>query len=81
MWGCRFNDPVQRVMTSSFIRVGRSVTGLGLFATKPIKRGGYIVTYRGRRISTGEAEQREARGARRRHRKASRSLIILPGPL
>ena len=64
MWGCRFNDPVQRVMTSSFIRVGRSVTGLGLFAMKPIKRGAYIVTYRGRRISTEEAEQREARGAR-----------------
>jgi SET domain-containing protein len=45
-------------------RVGRSATGLGLFATKPIKRGGYIATYRGRRISTEEAERREARGAR-----------------
>jgi uncharacterized protein len=39
------------------------VTGLGLFATKPIKRGVYIATYRGRRISTQEADQREARGA------------------
>ena len=45
-------------------RVGRSRTGLGLFATKPIKRGGHIATYRGRRISTPEAERREARGAR-----------------
>ena len=45
-------------------RIGRSGTGLGLFATKPIKRGGYIATYRGRRISTEEAERREARGAR-----------------
>ena len=51
-------------MTSRFTRVGRSATGLGLFATKPIRRGGYVATYRGRRISTEEAERREARGAR-----------------
>jgi len=51
-------------MTSSSTRVGRSATGLGLFATKPIKRGDTIATYRGRRISTAEAERREARGAR-----------------
>jgi SET domain-containing protein len=51
-------------MTSRSIRVGRSATGLGLFATKPIRRGAYIATYRGRRISTPEAERREARGAR-----------------
>jgi uncharacterized protein len=51
-------------MTASLIRVGRSATGLGLFATKPIKRGGYIATYRCRRISTKEAERREARGAK-----------------
>jgi hypothetical protein len=35
-----------------------------LFATKPIKRGVYIVTYRGRRITTEEADRREARGAK-----------------
>lgn len=51
-------------MCSRSFRIGRSVTGLGLFATKPIKRGGYIATYRGRRISTQEADRREARGAR-----------------
>jgi SET domain-containing protein len=51
-------------MTSRFYRVGRSVTGLGLFATKPIKRAGYIATYRGRRITTEEADRREAHGAR-----------------
>ena len=51
-------------MPASSIRVGRSATGLGLFATRPIKRGGHIATYRGRRISTPEAERREARGAR-----------------
>jgi uncharacterized protein len=45
-------------------RIGRSVTGLGLFATKPMKRGAYIATYRGRRISTEESDRREARGAR-----------------
>ena len=51
-------------MSSRSFRVGRSVTGLGLFATKPIKRGAYIAAYRGRRITTEEADRREARGAR-----------------
>ena len=50
-------------MASRSYRVGRSVTGLGLFATKAIKRGAYIATYRGRRITTEEADQRTARGA------------------
>jgi SET domain-containing protein len=51
-------------MSSRIYRVGRSFTGLGLFATKPIKRRAYIATYRGRRIPTEEADRREARGAR-----------------
>ena len=51
-------------MSSRFFRIGRSVTGLGLFATKPIKRGVHIATYRGRRITTEEADWREARGAK-----------------
>ncbi len=51
-------------MSPRCFRIGRSVTGLGLFATKPIKRGVYVATYRGRRISTEEAGRREARGAR-----------------
>ncbi len=51
-------------MTSRPYRVGRSVTGLGLFATRPIKRGAYIATYRGRRITTEESDRREARGAK-----------------
>src|SRR5271166_4483712 len=50
-------------MPSRPFRVGRSATGLGLFATKPIKRAAYIATYRGRRISTEESDRREARGA------------------
>src|SRR6266568_3102473 len=51
-------------MTSSMVRVGRSATGLGLFAKNPIERGGHVATYRGPRISTEEALRREARGAR-----------------
>ena len=35
-----------------------------MFATRPIKRGAYIATYRGRVIPDEEAERREARGAR-----------------
>jgi hypothetical protein len=49
---------------SSRFRLGRTVTGLGLFAVRPIKRGAYILTYRGPRIATKEADRREARGAR-----------------
>jgi SET domain-containing protein len=45
-------------------RIGRSRTGLGLFATAPIERGAFIVEYKGRRISHAEAARREARGAR-----------------
>ena len=51
-------------MPSRFFRIGRSPTGLGLFATRPIKRAAHIATYRGLRISTEEADRREARGAR-----------------
>jgi uncharacterized protein len=51
-------------MSSRLFRIGRSATGLGLFATKSIKRAAYIATYRGPRISTEEADRREARGAR-----------------
>jgi SET domain-containing protein len=40
-------------------RVGRSTTGLGLFATKPIAKRDYIVTYSGRRIPTKDAQTRE----------------------
>ena len=43
------------------VRVGRSATGLGLFATKAIARRAPIVSYRGRRIPTAEAHERERR--------------------
>jgi uncharacterized protein len=45
-------------------RVGRSRTGLGLFATAPIAKGAFIIAYRGRRVSHAEAEKLEARGSR-----------------
>lgn len=51
-------------MSSRIFRIGRSATGLGLFATKPIKRAAYIATYRGPRITTEESDRRESRGAK-----------------
>lgn len=45
-------------------RVGRSRTGLGLFATELIKKRTIIVEYRGRRITNEEADRLEARGSR-----------------
>jgi SET domain-containing protein len=51
-------------MSARTVRVGRSATGLGLFAIKTIARKAYIVTYRGRVISTEEADRRERHGAR-----------------
>ena len=44
---------------SKIFRVGRSRTGLGLFATEPIAKGMAIVEYKGRRLSTPEAHRRE----------------------
>ena len=51
-------------MPSPPFHVGRSATGLGLFATKVIKRAGYIASYRGRVIAVEEAERRERLGAK-----------------
>lgn len=51
-------------MSLPFYRIGRSETGLGLFAVKTIKRGTNIAHYRGPRLPNDEADRREARGAR-----------------
>lgn len=52
-------------MSVPIVRVGRSATGLGLFAVKPIAKRATIATYRGKRIPTAEAQRRERRfGAR-----------------
>ena len=40
-------------------RIGRSRTGLGLFASTPIPRGALIAEYTGPRISTKDARARE----------------------
>ena len=45
-------------------RIGRSRTGLGLFATAPIKKRAFIVEYKGRKLTTEQAEKLEARGNR-----------------
>jgi len=50
-------------MAARKFRIGRSLTGLGMFATKPFKRSDYIATYRGPRISTEESDRRADRGA------------------
>ncbi|MFZ3360236.1 MAG: SET domain-containing protein [Xanthobacteraceae bacterium] len=42
-------------------RIGRAATGLGLFATDVIARNAFIVTYRGKRIPTAQAQVRERR--------------------
>jgi SET domain-containing protein len=51
-------------MSRKPFRIGRSRTGLGLFATEPIEKGALIVEYTGRRIPTKLATEREARGSR-----------------
>src|ERR1700756_5164057 len=45
-------------------RIGRSRTGLGLFAVKPYRKREYVTTYRGRKLANEEAERLEARGSR-----------------
>jgi uncharacterized protein len=45
-------------------RIGRSRTGLGLFATAPIKKGAFIVEYKGRKLTNEQADKLEARGNR-----------------
>lgn len=45
-------------------RVGRSLTGLGLFATREIKKRTRVVEYRGPRLSEQAAERAETRGNR-----------------
>jgi hypothetical protein len=45
-------------------RIGRSRTGLGLFATAPIKKGAFIVEYTGRKLTDEQADKLEARGNR-----------------
>ena len=57
-------------------RIGRSSTGLGLFATKPFKKREYVVTYRGRLLRNPEADKLEARGSRYMFEINSRWTIV-----
>ena len=45
-------------------RIGRSATGLGVFAVKPFKRREHIVAYRGPLLNEEETMRREARDSR-----------------
>jgi SET domain-containing protein len=51
-------------MPRKSFRIGRSRTGLGLFATKPIEKKTIIVEYRGRRITNAEADRLEAQNSK-----------------
>jgi uncharacterized protein len=57
------NRRYRQTMATARFRIGRSNTGLGMFASKPFKRRDYIATYRGPHITNEESEKREARGA------------------
>jgi SET domain-containing protein len=43
------------------VAVRRSISGLGLFATKPFQRRDFIIEYTGEHISTKEADRRGGR--------------------
>ena len=51
-------------MPSRPFRLGRSRTGLGLFATRPIKRRTRLAEYKGPRLNVKEAEKAENAGNR-----------------
>jgi uncharacterized protein len=48
-----------RTSSRRAVRVGRSRTGLGLFATAQIRKGSFIIRYTGPRITNAEADRRE----------------------
>ena len=58
----RRDRPVpRRSISSGPFRVGRSRTGLGLFATEAIKKGKFIVEYWGKRIPSKTADELETK--------------------
>ena len=56
-------------------RLGRSLTGLGLFATRPIRKRSRIAEYKGRLLTTKQAEKLEQRGNRHLYEINSRWTI------
>lgn len=61
----RSSDPAGRSkvkpQASAQTRIGRSRTGLGLFATDTFKRGDFIAEYTGERIPNSEADRRASK--------------------
>jgi len=53
--------PKKKSSSTDMFRVGRSRTGLGLFALVLIPRGKFITEYRGKRIRNEEADRRNNR--------------------
>ena len=51
-------------MPQRSFRIGRSITGLGLFAVRPIKKREKIAEYKGPRVNAEEAGRLERRGNR-----------------
>jgi SET domain-containing protein len=51
-------------MPAKLFRVGRSKTGLGLFATEQIRKGTFIVEYKGRRLRNEVADKMADRGSK-----------------
>lgn len=50
-----------KFLPRSYFRIGRSRTGLGLFAEKPIKKGTIIMRYRGKKIRAEKADELDNR--------------------
>ena len=50
-----------KLSPSRHLRVGRSKSGLGLFARVPIKKGQFIVRYRGKKIRTEDTDELDTR--------------------
>jgi uncharacterized protein len=50
-----------RVSPARHLRIGRSKTGLGLFARVPIRKGQFIIRYNGRKIRTETTEGLDTR--------------------
>lgn len=50
-----------KFLPRSYYRVGKSRTGLGLFAQKPIKKGTIIIQYKGRKMRAEKADELDTR--------------------
>jgi SET domain-containing protein len=50
-----------KLIPSRHLRIGRAKSGLGLFATVPIKKGQFIVRYSGRKIPTDSVDDLDTR--------------------